>query len=106
MTTSNQTIVDKISFHKNDLKKAALAIRSINHPLRLKMIHVINELGEVTVTVLYERLGIEQSVCSQMLRVMRASKIVSTRRDGKFIFYSICYDTINLICNKSVEMVK
>ncbi|MDQ6619359.1 MAG: metalloregulator ArsR/SmtB family transcription factor, partial [Pseudomonadota bacterium] len=45
--------------------------------------------GERCVSELEEELGITQPTLSQQLTVLRAQKLVSTRRDGKWIYYSV-----------------
>lgn len=45
--------------------------------------------GEARVSELEERLGIRQPTLSQQLGILRAEKIVATRREGRNIFYRI-----------------
>jgi len=46
-------------------------------------------LGEMCVSELEEQLGIRQPTLSQQLGVLRGEAVVTTRREGKQIFYSI-----------------
>jgi DNA-binding transcriptional ArsR family regulator len=46
--------------------------------------------GEACVGELKELLGIRQPTLSQQLGVLRTEEIVSTRREGKKIFYQVC----------------
>src|SRR6185312_11429135 len=71
------------------VKKAGLILRALNHKLRQQIIKTITESKKLTVTELYVRLRLEQSVASQHLAILRKAGIVSTQRDGKFIFYTI-----------------
>ena len=71
------------------IKAAALVIRAINHPIRKKMLEVINLNEGITVTEIYIKLKIEQSVASQHLAVLRKAEVVETSREGKFIHYHI-----------------
>lgn len=73
------------------IKKAAMVIRALNHKLRQQMIKLIDEMQSITVTDIYVKLRLEQSVASQHLAVLRRSGIVNTKRDGKKIFYSVNY---------------
>lgn len=73
----------------NNIKKATLILRSLNHKLRQQIIKLIHESQKLTVTEIYVKLRLEQSVASQHLAILRKSGIVSTLREGKFIFYSI-----------------
>ena len=45
--------------------------------------------GELSVGELEEQLGIRQPTLSQQLAVLRENGLVTTRREGKSIFYSI-----------------
>ena len=72
-------------------KKASLILRAINHKLRQQIIKLIDEKQKITVTELYVKLRLEQSVASQHLAILRRANIVSTQRDGKFIYYTVNY---------------
>src|SRR5215203_2830702 len=72
-----------------NVKKAALVLRAINHKLRQQILRQIDEQGKMTVTELYVKLRLEQSVASQHLAILRKAGFVKTERDGKFIHYSV-----------------
>jgi DNA-binding transcriptional ArsR family regulator len=76
-------------------KKASLILRSINHKLRQQIIKLLDEQVKMTVTELYVKLRLEQSVASQHLAILRRAGIVSTSREGKFIFYAVNYTRLN-----------
>ena len=84
-----------IDYH--NIKKAAMVLRSLNHKLRQQILKTINESKKITVTQLYVKLRLEQSVASQHLAILRKAGIVSTERDGKFIYYSINKSRISSI---------
>jgi len=46
------------------------------------------------VNKIYNTLKLEQSITSQHLRILRSADIVQTKREGKFIHYSINYAKI------------
>jgi DNA-binding transcriptional ArsR family regulator len=72
-----------------NIKKAAMVIRAINHKLRQQILKLIDENGKITVTEIYVKLRLEQSVASQHLAILRKAGFVKTDRDGKFIYYSV-----------------
>ncbi len=72
-----------------ELRKAALVLRAVNHKLRQKMLDLLEENKRMTVTEIYVKLRLEQSVASQHLAILRSAGVVQTERDGKFIFYSV-----------------
>lgn len=84
------------------IKKAALVLRALNHKLRQQILKTIDEHKRITVTELYVKLRLEQSVASQHLAILRKADIVNTVREGKFIFYTINEDRIADI-NKFVK---
>ncbi|MBE2230694.1 MAG: helix-turn-helix transcriptional regulator [Chitinophagaceae bacterium] len=72
-----------------EVKKAALVLRALNHKLRQQILRMIDEHGKMTVTELYVKLRLEQSVASQHLAILRKAGFVKTERDGKYIYYSV-----------------
>jgi DNA-binding transcriptional ArsR family regulator len=70
-------------------KKAALVFRAVNHKLRQDIMRLIQKKDKITVTEIYTKLKLEQSVASQHLAILRQAGFVNTERDGKFIYYSI-----------------
>jgi len=72
-----------------NIKKAAMVLRAINNKLRQQILKLIDESGRMTVTEIYVKLRLEQSVASQHLAILRKAGFVKTERDGKFIYYSV-----------------
>ncbi|MES2645719.1 MAG: metalloregulator ArsR/SmtB family transcription factor [Bacteroidota bacterium] len=112
MATSNQHFLvlypgsrKEIQVELLTLKKADLIIRALNHKLRLQIIRLLHDKDELTVTEIYVKLRLEQSVASQHLAILRRAGIVKTRRDGKFIYYSISPSRIDEIFKISKTLV-
>lgn len=87
-----QTQIDSensLNINYYNVKKASLVLRSLNHKLRQQIIKIINDSGKLAVTEIYVKLRLEQSVASQHLAILRKAGIVTTKRDGKFIYYTI-----------------
>ena len=105
--TAPHPAIDQIEKkHSNDplqerdylrIKKAALVLRALNHKLRQRIIQTIHDHKRITVTELYVKLRLEQSVASQHLAILRKADIVSTVREGKFIFYTVNEERIAAI---------
>ncbi len=72
-----------------DLKKMLLITRALEHDIRKKMINLLCDQTKMTVTEVYLKMKIEQSVASQHLAILRKADVVSSIRDGKFIYYSL-----------------
>ena len=93
-TTKKKESNVPIPLDNHAVKKASLILRSVNHKLRQQIIQLINETGQMTVTEIYVKLRLEQSVASQHLAILRRSNIVKTTREGKFIWYSVNHDRL------------
>lgn len=87
-----------------ELRKAVLVLRAVNHKLRQRIIDLLEETPCLTVTDIYTRLRLEQSVASQHLAILRRAGVVETDRQGKFINYSINRDRVDQI-SKLVEQL-
>lgn len=85
-----------------ELRKAVLVLRAINHKLRQRMIDLLEENEKMTVTDIYIKLRLEQSVASQHLAILRRAGVVATDRNGKFIYYGLDKDRLSQI-SKLVE---
>ena len=88
-----------------ELKKAALIFRAINHPLRQQMLRLIHQNKQMTVTSIYVKLRLEQSVASQHLAILRKAGFVNTKRDAKFIFYSVNYQRLTKIHSIAAQLI-
>ena len=104
---NNETVSlkkDKKNLHLDydELRKAVLVLRAINHKLRQKIIDLLEANGSMTVTEIYVKLRVEQSVASQHLAILRKAGALITQREGKYIYYSVDSDRINQI-SKLVE---
>src|SRR5680860_682542 len=85
-----------------ELRKAVLVLRAVNHKLRQRIISLLEENSEMTVTDIYIKLRLEQSVASQHLAILRRAGVVSTERQGKYIYYSLDKERLKQI-NRLVE---
>lgn len=90
---------EEINIRYESLRSAVLVLRAINHDLRRSIINLLEEEEQLTVTDIYVRLRIEQSVASQHLAILRKAGIVVPERSGKFIFYSLQKERMGLIAD-------
>ncbi len=71
-------------------------------PTRLKILFLL-EKGESSVNNIAEALQMNQSTISQQLRLLRVSRLVRHRKDGRRIFYSLNDSHIEKILKMGVE---
>jgi DNA-binding transcriptional ArsR family regulator len=79
----------EVNINTLEIKKAMIQLRSINHKLRQIILQYIGQHDKITVTEIFQHLLLEQSVASQHLAVLRKAGFVKTKREGKFIYYSV-----------------
>jgi DNA-binding transcriptional ArsR family regulator len=101
-TASAMESFSSVSVDLYNVKKAAMVLRAINHKLRQQILKLIDESGKMTVTEIYVKLRLEQSVASQHLAILRKAGFVKTERDGKFIYYSVSQERLEEL-NKFVK---
>ncbi len=63
--------------------------QALAHPTRIAIIELLRDEGDVPVTAVYERLGLEQPNASQHLAVLRAKHLVVARKHGNQVYYSL-----------------
>ena len=71
----------------------AMVAKAVAHPLRLELLEQLAQ-GERTVEVQANRTGASVANVSQHLQQMRRAGLLTTRREGKFIFYRLTDDTV------------
>lgn len=98
----NETVTLKkgnkeVQLDYSELRKAVLVLRAVNHKLRQQVIDLLEDGEPMTVTDIYIKLRLEQSVASQHLAILRRAGVVITDRQGKFIYYTINKDRLGQI---------
>jgi ArsR family transcriptional regulator len=85
-----------LSIDPATLERAARVIRVLGHPLRLRILEVL-EPGERNVAEIVEEVVASQAVISQQLGILRAHGIVEPRRDGARVYYRIIEPKVSRI---------
>ncbi|NQU29737.1 MAG: winged helix-turn-helix transcriptional regulator [Anaerolineae bacterium] len=63
-------------------------LTTIGNPVRVQILLAIGT-GEACVCHLESLLGLRQAYISQQLMILRKQKIISSRREGKYIYYQL-----------------
>jgi rhodanese-related sulfurtransferase/DNA-binding transcriptional ArsR family regulator len=71
----------------------AAVAKAVAHPLRLELLEQLAQ-GERCVEVLAARTQVSVANASQHLQQMRRAGLLSARRDGKYVFYSLVDDSV------------
>jgi len=62
--------------------------QALSHPTRIAIVEVLRD-GELPAGVIIERLGLEQANASQHFTVLRTKNLVTSRKEGNQVFYSV-----------------
>ena len=90
----------KVSLDVNQaekLERIAFILKTIAHPLRLGIIHLLEKNEELSVSDICASMDSEQSLTSHHLQNMKLKGIISGRREGRKIFYSLKERDVSLI---------
>jgi ArsR family transcriptional regulator len=86
------------------VRRAAELLQAIADPARLALVELISQ-GEVCVAELVSATGANESTVSQRLRTLRDRRVVTTRRDGKHVFYSLADDHVRELVGAVLDHV-
>ena len=79
-------------------KRASDFLKALAHESRLMILCFLAE-SEKSVSELEELLNLRQPTVSQQLARLRADGLVTTRRDGKTIYYTLAGDEARVVIN-------
>lgn len=98
---SRENNIDKI-------EKSTQMLKAIAHPTRIKILQMLKDAKEHSVTEIYLGLECEQPTISHHLIIMKDKGVLKSRREGKNTYYSIKKDAFVDCVNKSFlqEIVK
>lgn len=84
-------------------REASELLKALSHETRLLILCLLTE-GEKSVTELEETMSMSQASVSQQLARLRFDRLVSTRREGRTIYYSIASEEISTIINQLYDL--
>lgn len=71
---------------------------------RMRILFTLFE-AEICVCDIAAALGMTQSAISHQLRILKQSKLIKSRREGKSVYYSLADDHVRLIISKGIAHV-
>ena len=89
---------------ENDLYILTEFFKMLGNPTRIHILFLLME-QDACVSDLAEWLGMTQSAVSHQLSLLKMSKLVSRRRDGKMIFYTLTDDHVRVVIKKGMEHI-
>lgn len=79
------------------LERIAYILKTVAHPTRLGIVHLLEQYPKLSVTEICEALGAEQSLISHHLQNMRLKGILKAKKDGRSVLYSLKERDVSLI---------
>jgi predicted transcriptional regulator len=72
----------------DSLNDAAACLKIMAHPVRLRIVDILMQ-GEYAVHEIAEMCGVKQHQVCEHLRLMQACGFLSSKRNGRIVYYSI-----------------
>jgi ArsR family transcriptional regulator len=103
----HQDIVDRVNRVMPDedtLYNLSELFKIFGDSTRIKILYVLFE-SEMCVCDIAQLLQMTQSAISHQLRALKQSKLVSSRREGKTVFYALADSHVRTILDQGMEHV-
>lgn len=95
---------DRIGATEEQLFDLAELFKIFGDSTRIKILYELSD-KEMKVSDIALTLNMNQSAISHQLRVLKNSKLVKNRRDGKAIYYSLADSHVQTIINQGMEHI-
>jgi DNA-binding transcriptional ArsR family regulator len=87
----------------NDLVQVSAVFKLLGDPTRAKLLYAMLEAGELCVCDLAASTGVAETTVSQSLRLLRASRVVTARRDGRLMYYRLADAPVRMLLDLTRE---
>ena len=99
-----KNIKEKNFFDEEKLYDLADLFRIFGDTTRIKILYILRN-QELCVNDLTQSLNMTQSAVSHQLKILRQSKLVRNRREGKSLFYSLNDNHVVTIIDQGMEHI-
>ena len=90
---------------EDELYDLAEIFKVFGDSTRIKILYVLFE-QEMCVCDIAQLLNMTQSAISHQLKILKQSRLVKNRREGKAVFYSLAVGHVRSIINQGLEHIK
>ena len=97
--------MEKSQMDEKRMVQMAELFKMFGDSTRIRILFVLFE-AEVCVCDLAETLNMTQSAISHQLKILKQSKLVKNRREGKSIFYSLADEHVRTIIAMGLEHIE
>lgn len=100
---SKNATKEELLLLQEQARRASELMKALSHETRLMILCLLTE-KEMSVSELEESVGLSQAAVSQQLTRLRHEGLVSSRRDGRQIYYSIVDSDVQTIIESLYEL--
>lgn len=86
------------------ISQSAGFFKALGDPTRIGILLSLRS-QEMCVFGICEVLGISMSAASHQLRLLRESRLVKSRKEGKFVYYSLSDDHVRTMLDNAIEHI-
>ncbi len=86
------------------VEAASALLKVVADPTRLRLLSVLN-IGELCVCDLAAVVGISESAVSHQLRLLRAHRLVTFRKEGRIAYYRLLDHHVTVLIGSALEHV-
>ena len=90
---------------EDELYDLAEIFKVFGDSTRIKILYVLFE-SEMCVCDIAQLLNMNQSAISHQLKILKQSRLVKSRREGKAVFYSLADGRVRTIINQGLEHIE
>lgn len=100
---SKDATKEELQLLQQQARRASELMKALSHETRLMILCLLTE-KEMSVSELEESVGLSQAAVSQQLTRLRHEGLVSARRDGRQIHYSIVDSDVQVIIESLYDL--
>ena len=107
-THIHEDLIDKVNKKlpdENKLYDLAELFKVFGDSTRIRILFVLFE-SEVCVCDLASVLGMTQSAVSHQLKILKNSRLIKSRREGKSVFYSLADSHVSTVIAQGLEHIE
>jgi DNA-binding transcriptional ArsR family regulator len=88
-----------------DLLRASAMFKLLGDPTRSRLLYALLEAGELCVSDLAAATDTQETTVSQALRMLRASGVVTGRREGRLVYYRLADAHVRMLLDLTREHI-
>ena len=88
---------------EQDLSRVSAVFKLLGDLTRSKLLYALLEAGELCVCDLAASTGVAETTVSQSLRLLRASQVVTARREGRLMYYRLADAHVRMLLDLTRE---